>query len=233
MKEAHRWIDWFRTAITGSPLPLDVIGPVARVQVAFAAALVAALLDVLSAWIGWLDPHLREQYAAANVAVAHRLGYSAIPMDFAPLGVFASSLFDGSIAALVLWGLGGIVAVRGVVRASVGIGSIATAAIVPLPLVSIVGVVVAVVQVLVGSVRAVPSLGALLDPATANVQLLALASKVEIGSVVHAAVMARVLLPSHSWKTVSISAAVAFLVRFALIAGGVFLVARSSGLSSP
>ncbi len=231
MVECSRWTEWVRAAWRGQFIPLQHCTATARVQLVFAAALTAALLDTAASWIGWSSMVLREQYAALNALVAERMGYQppAAP-TFSALGVFSSSLFVGTVSSLLLWGLVGLVVVRLVIRQPVSVGAIATAAVLPLPVSSLVGVLSVCMQLLAGSARVVPSLGAFLDPVHADIRLFSIASKIELSGLVYALVMMRVLLASERWSIVAIGSGVAFVLRCALVAGGVLLVAALSGL---
>ncbi|MCX7930090.1 MAG: hypothetical protein N2663_05155 [Chlorobi bacterium] len=230
MPGTESWTQWIRSLWSSTPVPLRDITPLARVQVMFAAAMVAALLDVAAAGIGWFSPVLRQQYAEINARAAERLGYTAQPVEFSPLGIFASSLFGGAVGAMLLWGLSGIVVIRGVARMPTELGNIAAAAVVPLPLVSTISVVVSLLQALVGSVRVTPSLSLLFDPTATDLRLFAIVSRIDLGSAVHAIAMVRLLLPHIQWNRIALLSFAAFVVRSAIVAGGIVLIARVSSL---
>ncbi|GIV53808.1 MAG: hypothetical protein KatS3mg039_0326 [Candidatus Kapaibacterium sp.] len=234
MVACSNWKEWLRAAREGKLIPLQECSTVARVQLVFVAALLAALLDVLASWMGWSNASLRAQHAAINQIVATRMGYQPpAPLHFSALGVLSSSLFVGTLATLMLWSIVGASVVSGVLRRRVPIGVIATAAVLPLPLTSALGVLSVVVQLVVGSARAIPSLGAFVDPSVADVRVFSIASKIELGSLVHALVMMRLLLLSERWSLVALGAAVAFVLRSVLITGAILLIASVSGLAAP
>jgi hypothetical protein len=230
--ECNSWKEWLRAARSGQIVPLDACSFVAKLQLVFASALAAALLDTVAAWLGWSSPVLRQQAADINATVAQRMGAAPPPaaMEFSALGVFSSSLFVGTLGGLIIWGIAAAVVTAGVFRIPVRLSSIGTAAVLPIPLTSLLGVLVTVAQLLAGSVRVVPSLGALLDPASADIRVFAVASRVDLGALLHAVVMMRLVLHSERWSTIGLGALVAFVVRAALVVGGILLVASATGL---
>lgn len=209
-------------------MPLDTVSARARVQLVFAAAVVAALLDVVTAWIGWESPVLREQYAALNAYVAQRLGYGPPPVTaVSALSVFAASLFGNTAGAMFVWSIAGVT-VSITFRQSFALGKVLPAALLPLPLASMVALVTTVIHLVMGTIQPSPSLGVLFDPHTADIRLFTIASKLDLGALVYALAMTRLVLPHHPWRAVIVGAVVGFVVRGTLVAGGIILVARAT-----
>lgn len=228
MRDHTEWRVWVQNLFTGIVVPLDTVSVRARVQLVLAAAVASATLDVANAWIGWASPVLREQYAALNAAVAQRWGYTPpSETSFSALGVFAASLFGNSVGAIFVWGMASVVVLI-TFRQHVAIGRVLPASILPLPLASVVALATTLVHLVMGTIQWSPSVGAFFDPNTADISLFTIASKLDIGSVVYAFAMVRLLLPHHQWHAIVMGAVVGFIVRSIIVAGGILLVARAA-----
>ncbi|MDW8271561.1 MAG: hypothetical protein RML15_04010 [Bacteroidota bacterium] len=231
MPPRSAWIGWIRSLLGGRFIAVEELDYTTRVQLVFVAALLAAAIDVVSAWIVWSNPPLRSQYAALNALVAKQVGYTAPPIgEFSALGVFVASLIPGSIGALLLWTLAAFLSFRLVCRHIPGLGVLVPTAVFPLPLVSAVGLLTTLVQLGVGSISATPSLAAFIEPTAVDVRLYSIAAKIDLGALMHAVVMTRLLFPSSGWRTVLLRGSMVFVVRSGIVAAGILLVAQIAGL---
>jgi hypothetical protein len=228
--ERSGWLGWLRRLSRGCIVPLGELLLIEQLQLAVLAALIAALLDVVSAWLSWSVPSLHAQYAELNALVARRMGYEPPAMqDFSALGVFTASFFVGGIGAALLWGVVGALTIRGVLRKNVSLSVLATSAVVPLPIVSLVQLAVTLLHWSGVPISIVPSLAVLFDPATADIRLYSIAAKLDLGALLHAGAMV-CLAVGCSWMHVLSGGLVAFTVRSILVGGGILFIARSAGL---
>lgn len=225
------WTLWVRDALRGQACPLAELSLRTRLQVVAAAVLVAALLEALAAWLTWVHPGLRAQYQQLNVLIAERLGYSAPQLpEFSFLRVSASSLFVQSVVALVVWGSVGVVVVRFVLQEPVAMGTIAASALIPLAPVAALSVVVALVQMVIGSARVTASLTAVLVPQSVEVWVYSLASRIDAGALLHGLLCARLAVPHRRWRVAIGAGVLMFVLRSILIAGVVLLSYRLTRL---
>lgn len=228
--ERNSWISWIRQLRNGNVVPLGELSVIEQLQLIMLATFVAAVLDVISAWLSWSILALHVQYAELNALVARRLGYQLPAMqNFSALGVFTASFFVGGGAAALLWGVVGAITIRGVLRKEVSLSALVASAVVPLPITSIVQLLVTVLHWIGMPVEIVPSLAVLFDVSSTDLRIYSIAAKLDLGALLHASAMI-CLAVGCTWKHIIGGGLIAFLVRSVIVGGGILLIARMAGL---
>ncbi len=231
--ERSAWMQWIHQMLRGNILSLSERPIIERLQLVVFALFIAALLDVVTAWLSWSNAALNAQYVELNRLIAHRMGYEApASVQFSALAVFTTTFFVGGAGAALLWGSAGYVAIRGVLGRMIPLSGILASAVVPLPLGSLVQLLTTVAHSLGLPIGAVPSLVAFLDPTTTDIRLYTIASKLDLGALLHAGAMVYLAVPACRWRVVAAGGLVAFILRSITVGGGILLIAQLAALAA-
>jgi hypothetical protein len=231
--ERSAWMQWIHQMLRGNIQSLSERPIIERLQLVVLALFIAAILDVVTAWLSWSNASLNAQYVELNRLIAQRMGYEAPASEqFSALAVFTTTFFVGGAGAALLWGSAGYVAIRGVLGRIVPLSGIFASAVVPLPLGSLVQLLTTVAHSLGMPIGFVPSLAAFLDPTTTDIRLYTIAAKLDLGALLHAGAMVCLAVPGCGWRDVAAGGLVAFVVRSIIVSGVILLIARMAALPS-